>query len=92
MSAHPPGAPPPTRNTNPADPLAVSISLSDGVRRRCPRCGRDLPVEAFARDATKASGRKSACRECDAAKARAYYAANRERVIARVVARKAAGR
>jgi hypothetical protein len=37
-------------------------------------------------DRSKASGRKSVCKECDAAKSRAYYAENRERVIARVSA------
>jgi hypothetical protein len=52
--------------------------------RRCPRCGEVRRIEDFAVDRSKASGRKSHCKPCDAAKARCYYEANRERVIARV--------
>jgi hypothetical protein len=33
-------------------------------------------------DRSKASGRSSLCRECDRIRAREYYAANRERVLA----------
>ena len=52
---------------------------------RCPGCGRSLPVDAFSPDASRWwSGRKAICRACDRAKSRAYYAANRERVIERV--------
>ena len=54
----------------------------------CYRCRRFLPVEAFAADKSKASGRKSICRACDRAKSRAYYVANRERKIAAVKARR----
>ncbi len=56
----------------------------------CYRCRRSLGPEDFARDRSKASGRASICRECDRAKARAYYRANRERVLARVNGRNAA--
>lgn len=41
----------------------------------CPRCGVEKNLEAFARDASKASGRMSRCKECDNAKSREYYAA-----------------
>jgi hypothetical protein len=41
---------------------------------RCHRCERDLAVAAFATDRSKASGRKSICRECDREKARLYDA------------------
>jgi hypothetical protein len=58
----------------------------------CSRCERTLPVGEFARDASKRSGRKSICRECDREKSKAYYRANRERVIARVRAQQAAKR
>jgi hypothetical protein len=47
----------------------------------CPRCNRDLPVDAFARDGSKASGRKSHCRECDNDKSRRYYERNRRKKI-----------
>ena len=46
---------------------------------RCYACNRELPFEVFAPDRSKGSGRKSICRRCDNAKARRYYAANRER-------------
>jgi hypothetical protein len=45
--------------------------------RYCATCDRTLARESFGRDASKASGLKSICKECDRAKARAYYAANR---------------
>jgi hypothetical protein len=41
--------------------------------RYCATCDRTLPRESFGRDASKASGLKSICLECDRAKARAYY-------------------
>jgi len=36
----------------------------DESLRKCPRCGRHLPLSEFYRDQTKASGRQSHCREC----------------------------
>jgi len=77
---------------HPPDP-AVNKSLpADSPPRkprwkRCSRCGREKPLEEFARDASKASGFKSWCKACDKAKSRAYYERNRERVIARVSTR-----
>lgn len=32
----------------------------------CARCGRTLPISKFAKDATKVSGHKSHCKECNA--------------------------
>jgi hypothetical protein len=58
--------------------------------RKCPRCGEDRAAEEFARDGTKASGRKSFCKSCDNAKSKRYYEANREHVIRRIK-RRAAG-
>lgn len=58
--------------------------------RRCPRCGEEKPLNEFAVDRSKGSGRKSACKGCDAAKSRDYYAENGERVRQRVNARNAA--
>jgi hypothetical protein len=54
----------------------------------CCRCGEERPLDKFARDASKASGRKSHCKPCDAARCRDYYARNRDEVIARVIARR----
>jgi hypothetical protein len=56
---------------------------------RCPRCERFLPVSDFARDKSKASGHKSWCKACDRAKSKRYYAANRERMLAKRAARTA---
>jgi hypothetical protein len=68
-------------------PLSVR-SLPDAVSR-CPRCERLLPESEFARDRPKASGHRSHCKGCDNAKSKRYYAANRERVLAKRAARTA---
>jgi hypothetical protein len=54
--------------------------------RKCPQCQRVQPIEDFAYDVSKSSGRKSLCKSCDRNKSRRYYLANRERVLARVKA------
>jgi uncharacterized CHY-type Zn-finger protein len=43
---------------------------------KCYKCKQDLPVEDFARDKSKSSGRKSICKACDNEKAKRYYADN----------------
>jgi hypothetical protein len=50
---------------------------------RCYACGEEMPVDLFSRDRSKASGRASICRACDALKGRRYYQANRDKVLAR---------
>jgi hypothetical protein len=55
----------------------------DSDAKRCPKCGRTLTVADFGVDQGRRGGRKSLCRPCDAERARAYYRANRERVLAR---------
>jgi hypothetical protein len=50
-------------------------------------CGDVLELEDFPRDRSKADGRKSICKACDRVKAKAYYEANREQVLARASAR-----
>ena len=54
--------------------------------KRCGRCGLVKHVEDFALDRGKPSGRKSLCRVCDRVKARRYYAAHRDAVLARQAA------
>lgn len=54
--------------------------------RKCYVCGLERPAEEFARDKSKASGRKSVCRECDSAKSRRYYEANKDLVYVRITA------
>jgi hypothetical protein len=81
------GAPPLRAERDPADPDRSQTSLPERERIRrgrrswsggryggvCYRCKRELASEAFARDASKGSGRKSICKECDAERARRYY-------------------
>lgn len=55
--------------------------------KSCSNCGDVLELDEFPRDRSKADGRKSICRACDRAKAKAYYEANREQVLARASAR-----
>jgi hypothetical protein len=50
---------------------------------RCYACGERKPVGEFPPDRSKAAGRMSRCRACDLEKGRRYYAANRERILAR---------
>jgi hypothetical protein len=52
---------------------ASSRGIEADPWRYCATCDRTLPRESFAKDASKGSGLKSICKECDRAKARAYY-------------------
>jgi hypothetical protein len=82
----------PPRERRPVVVRQTFYRLADALDpKRCPKCDRELTVDDFAVDRGKRGGRKSLCKECDRAKARAYYVANRERVIARVRARKRSG-
>jgi hypothetical protein len=56
--------------------------------KRCGRCGGSLPLDAFALDRSKPSGRGSYCRPCTRAKSAEFYAANRERILARAAAKR----
>ena len=62
--------------------MAAFGSRAGGVEadplRYCATCDRTLSGESFGRDASKASGLKSICLECDRAKARAYYDRKRQ--------------
>lgn len=57
--------------------------------KRCPSCGATKPLTAFYIDRSKAGGLRSACKRCDLEKSRRYYAANRERKLAKANARNA---
>lgn len=75
-------------------PHIATVSLSPPVavkseQKWCSGCARALPVDGFARDKSKASGRKSICRACDRAKSRRYYEQNRERKLAYMAERAA---
>lgn len=49
------------------------------LRKTCSKCRTRLPLSEFAADGSKKLGVKSLCKACDRAKAKAYYAANREK-------------
>lgn len=74
---------------------SICTGAPSGIPPRCPevarcyRCEASKPLDQFARDRSKASGRKSICKSCDKAKGKRYYAENGERAKARVNARNA---
>jgi len=41
--------------------------------KRCTKCGKDLPLDAFRRDRSRKLGRFSQCRECERQYERTYY-------------------
>jgi hypothetical protein len=53
----------------------------------CRKCDEVKELSEFARDRSKAFGRKSVCKACDRAKAQRYYVTNREAILARARAR-----
>lgn len=61
--------------------------MTSPTEKACTKCARVLPLETFARDAGRPDGLQRWCRECARAANRAWYAANRDRQIARVRAR-----
>lgn len=62
--------------------------LNDWDEVPCPDCGGIFRRDELAKDASRLGGRKTLCVPCDRARARAYYAANRELVRARQRARR----
>lgn len=52
--------------------------------KTCSDCGAEKKLEDFPRDATRADGRMCRCRECDNARSRRYYEANRDALLARM--------
>jgi hypothetical protein len=64
--------------------------FSDSDVVTCPRCGGRFRRDELARDASRMTGRKSICVPCDREKSRAFYAANRERVLAKLAAKRPA--
>lgn len=56
--------------------------------RTCSGCSRGVRFDELAADRSKRSGRKGICKVCDRGKWRAYYWANRKRVLDRAAARR----
>lgn len=50
--------------------------------RPCPKCGVMTAEADFPVDSSKASGRKSYCKDCDRRRARAYYDAHKDELYA----------
>ncbi|HEX6312004.1 MAG TPA: endonuclease VII domain-containing protein [Acidimicrobiia bacterium] len=55
------------------------------MRKRCRRCGETKPLDAYYRDRAARDGHRPECKACTGARRRAWYRANREREIRRVV-------
>ncbi len=85
------GKPTPSASTLAPHQVSLSEVPKSAEEARCYRCAIPKPIDQFARDRSKASGRKSICKPCDTAKSATYYAENAERVIARVTKRKTRG-
>jgi hypothetical protein len=60
--------------------------------KRCSLCRAEQPLAAFDRKRASADGLQNVCRDCNRARARRYYADNRERHIRLIVARTTAAR
>jgi len=56
----------------------------------CTRCGESMPLDAFAVDRSKRTGRKARCKSCDRERARRWYAENAAEHVARQLAARAA--
>jgi hypothetical protein len=66
--------------------ISLPETPKDGLRS-CADCGQERPQSAFGPDKTRRDGLNRRCRQCDALRSRDYYARNREKVLARVIAR-----
>lgn len=69
---------------------AKKVEVFEDGTRRCTNCDERLPATAFHKDANATGGLRSHCAECHKAKAREWYAANRERQAQREKDRRAA--
>jgi len=58
--------------------MFLNSSPVEKTAKRCSRCGVDKPLEQFAVDRSKRSGRKTWCRACDAERSIRYYQAHVE--------------
>lgn len=58
--------------------------------KRCPVCNTTKPLSEFYSDKARADGRMSRCKDCDKAKRSRHYADNREDVLAKMRAWRAA--
>ncbi len=56
------------------------------MKKRCKKCGELKPLTGFYRDTAARDGHRPECKACTSARRKAWYAENREREIARVVA------
>jgi hypothetical protein len=64
---------------------AIFLNLTE---KRCFQCGGVKPLEEFTHDKRKISGAGTYCRACDRERSKAYYRANRERILERAAAKR----
>jgi hypothetical protein len=55
--------------------------------KTCSNCGGTFPLSEFGVARDRMSGRREICTECKRARDRAYYLANRERILAKALGR-----
>jgi len=58
------------------------------TEKRCFHCGGIKPLEEFTHDKRTFSGAGTYCRDCDRERSKAYYRANRERILERAAAKR----
>jgi hypothetical protein len=63
----------------------ISLNLTEKL---CFQCGGVKPLEEFTRDKRKINGAGTYCRDCDRERSKAYYRANRERILERAAAKR----
>jgi hypothetical protein len=64
---------------------AIFLNLTE---KRCFQCGGVKPLEEFTHDKRKISGAGTYCSDCDRERSKAYYRANRERILERAAAKR----
>lgn len=58
--------------------MTGEIVVGESNAKECGRCGRELPLDAFARDRNRRDGLQAYCRECVAEYSAAHYRRRRE--------------
>jgi hypothetical protein len=64
---------------------AIFLNLTE---KRCFQCEETEPLEEFTHDKRKIGGAGTHCHDCDRERSKAYYRANRERILERAAAKR----
>ena len=63
--------------------VTTTSSGAEVETKTCSKCKTEKPLTEFYKDKTKKNGHRSACRPCINAERKAYYEANREKIMTR---------